>query len=423
MSSRLPTLGMVTASSLGNVTRPQQKTFRPLTRMRDHPQKAIITPQRRSSLRVSAVNTLRDVLQKRQIGETPSWRSISGYGSFRSAASSEPNTAREGRVFTIVLESNWGSPDTLTLAAVSFLNIERHQIPTLSVTSFPELPETAHVDCLMNPTLVKTSIFTARWPPENGSTISLVFVVDQKEPVSYVRMFNASESGAAGVRNVTIRCGSEIVFQGEIPKSFGTDAKLAPTDHIECEESHAVLQELFPRARKCIAYEDAYGSYPVEEVTTLRIELVSNYSKDCCEANCGLNGIELFDYDGKTITPDDVEEVTLDNGKCVAPPIILFREDKMTTDWEEMLLMLVSWAKKPTITIKLKAAMKLALVRIWNFNASKRTLDFCMKQIRLRNGDKLIWSGKLGKGTGSLSYQPHELWLTDIPQVRSLRMK
>ena len=417
--SKLPTLGMVTASSLVNVTRPRQQTFRSPTKMKEITANAS-SSFRRGSLRVAGVSALHDIVQKRRVSDTASWRSLSSFSSRRSLTSMDSSANPDGCVFTVVIESNWGSPDTVTLASVSFLNIERRQIPTLKVTSFPELPESANVSSLMNPTLVKDSVFTTRWPPEYGQSISIVFIVERSECPHYMRIFNPSGMGDACTKNVTVKYGADVVFQGEVPKSFGLDGKLAPIDITGREDSQTVLEELFPKMRKEPTYEDKYGSYPVEEVTTLNFEIVSNYSKECSENNCGLNGIELFDYEGKLVTMDDVEEIVVDSAKCLSHPSVLLREDKMTTDWEQMLFMSVNWTKPPTLKVTLKHQVKLAMIKIWNFNASKRTLDYCVRQLRVRNGSKLLWSGRLPKGKGSLSYNPYELWLTDIPQVRAL---
>lgn len=339
-------------------------------------------------------------------------------------ASSPSLSTFQGKVYTVKIMSNWGNGPRVQLSSMALLDDTRKPLPIASISSIPSLKNPRELEKLVDRNLVKTNneeVWAADFPPENFDSISIILMVEPIYQPHFLRVWNSHFNTESSVREILVTEGTNEVYKGEVPQGFGFDAPLAqPERHIgiAASNSSAILAELFPHLAPEPGVVDLYGNYPRLRTKKITIEIVSTRSS---EEYVALNGIDLFDYNLNIVRWRDVDDIIISNCSNFTDPARLFRVNKESVDANEMFMAETKWRASPTIEIKLSKPINLARVKIWNFNASTRSLKFGVNRIKIYANDRLIWNGVVQMGTGrvaAIGYNTTVVWLTDLPNIR-----
>lgn len=338
-----------------------------------------------------------------------------------------PNTQvipSDALVFTIKIDENYGNNERVSLSSLLFLDIKRNPINILKISTVPA-KYGKNIIALVDKILVKdkNAYYTADWPVPEMETLSFIIYISPENAPSYLRIWNPREDPEANVKSITILSGTQMCYQGEVPKGFGTDIPIQLEQGLVPQSfSSLMLQELFPQLAPEPGIEDKYGSYPLEKIKTIKIEILSSWVGIENE-NIGLNAVELFGNNNKTLKWDDIQDVHISGCKNFINIEQLFREEKHSSTYTDQFNAQVrNWKLQlPSIDIALKKPTKLTRVAIWNYNARDKSLKYGAKNVRIKFNKKLVYLGKIRMGTGSdysSEYAILDMWLHDVNYIR-----
>ncbi|XP_030026021.2 katanin-interacting protein isoform X1 [Manduca sexta] len=120
----------------------------------------------------------------------------------------------------------------------------------------------------------------------------------------------------------------------------------------------------------------------------------------------GLNGIELFDYNGDVV---NIEKVWTDSDtgdqsqhghvEHIADGVVRTRDERHAWTAPAPL------AAPIALTVLLTASVRLALLRIWNYNKSRIHSNRGVRLVQIKLDDKVIFHGEIAKSSGELKGQ------------------
>jgi len=370
---------------------------------------------RKSSKMSFKTNDSNISLKSTKAGKSPSIMSMLSSGSI---SQFDLASDQETRVVTVKLFSNWGDLKEIRCSSILLLDEARLPIPVIQVSSVPSLPQ-ATLSSLFDRVLVKTSskdIFSAPWPSSDYDSISIIFIIASTAKPRYLRVWNPNDRPKTSVKSLSVLMGSKVCATGEIPEGFGIDVQLALTQDIQASTSIAILAELFPQFAPEKSIYDKYGAFPIAKAKSLTIDVLSNWGDD---VYFGFNYINIYNEDNSPIPWSEIEFVHIYNCLNYSDPSMLFKERVDNIDFTTMFIGEGRWSTgKPSIQISFKQAVKVTAVEIMNFNAHNRSLKIGIKDIKIKNGQRLIWLGRIKQGVAklqSLDLSKTSIWFTDDP--------
>lgn len=323
-------------------------------------------------------------------------------------------------IYQVDLMSNWGHPDKIACSAIWFLDKERHIINPTKISSIPySTPEM--LNRLSGVTLLKQEenlLWYNQWPPEETNQISLVFFLPGDQTPAYARIWNTTSLGDASVRKVSISCGKEILYIGEIPRCYGTDVQLSQ-QFVKPTNSFEIIEELFGKKDKANILNNKYGLMPLKPVKQVEITILDNYG---VQQYFGLNAIDFYDENYESIPWSHIDDIIIKNCARFSDPKKLFKDIKETDDDSEMFVAEIDKENHatPKISILFKNPVFISQAVFWNYNSPSRGVSIGAKYVKLSMHNSVKWCGKIKKATGlkdSVGGSTTAVWFIDIEEL------
>jgi len=327
------------------------------------------------------------------------------------------------KVVKITLKSNWGHPSKLSLGSVVFFGSNYRHIPIMYCSTIPSFEEYPSLSLIFNENLIKgetTECWAIPWDSTNPG-VSIVAIIPKEEDIQFIRIWNSTHEEESCTKSIEIKDSAGRVYSGDIPLGFGIDVTLM--EEIETPNSQSILTELFPSLTNNTNLTDNYGSVPILSTNCIKLEILSNYSKD---PNVGLNAIRLFDIENKPIEWSDIEKFALRNatGNDNEKNLFVDEEKAVRDNKKRMFLLKTDWIELPSIEIYFKEPRKIAKIEIWNLNAMDFNLKHGIKRLKVFQNNKLAWVGNLKRGNGQkqqIEDTITTIFFSDLPVFRKAK--
>lgn len=362
-----------------------------------------------------------------------------------SSLSLAPHSTEE-QMITIQFTSNWGNPKLILLSTVTVMDEKRKSIPIKTISSVPDLPKINLLEKLADHKLVKNEddVFPIDHDFSIKEKFSLILTIDKSANPKFVRIWNPTlkdeELSSASVKNATVYLNHTKVVEGEVPQNFGVDLEFKD-ENSEMEEMHQcnssrLVDELFPSYKVEEKIFDIFGIYPFEKAKIITIEVLSTYKNTGKIDYVGLNGIDIYNDKGIKLGDFDFDSYAIKNiliSPCANPRMII-RASMKTCTLENQFLgnyqpdyineqnqYKTTSPTNPLFIFTLTEPTSLSMMRIWNFNSIDEGLENGIQKIVIRSNNRVIWSGKVKKGSGLMKGFENlatDIWLTDSISIR-----
>lgn len=355
------------------------------------------------------------------------------------------NSADDQKI-TIQFTSNWGNPKCLLMSTVTVMDEKRKAIPINTISSVPDLPKINLLEKFADHKLVKdeNDVFTIDYDLSMKEKFSLILSIDKSADPRYVRIWNPTlkdkELLSASVKNVTIYLDHKKVAEGEIPQNFGVDIEFESENDklskIEKCNTSLLINELFPSLKPEEKISDAYGIYPFGKSKEITIEVLKTYKNTERIDSIGINGVDFYNDKGIKLSHMDFDLISVKNifTSTYANPKNIVRDSMNTCCMDYQFLGNYqpdnlkaqthhnsSSPKSPMFIFTLNEPTAISMIRIWNFNSLEADLDNGIKKLIVRNNNRIIWTGKIRKGSGliqGIDKTATNIWLTDSISIR-----
>lgn len=401
-------------------------------------------------------------------------------------ASSFMNTIEKNYQLNIHLTTNWGHPSLITCSEIDILGKDKTPLPKISISEYiprdPNNSDEPYTTSDLNPQFfnrlcnhflikeTKDDSWYSNFNPKSKIPLILTINITSIEPPEYIRIWNSKFLPESNLRNFTVLYERQIVGKGEVPIDFCVVTKLNseiikpipiiipplcdPTTLEQIQGQHSNAQKngmivnfgITKDEMLSIFQENAnidcdkYGKIFVPRVKRLKFTLIEAYDPNSNEM--GLNSIELFDINGKSISFSTIKTVNILNGKCVSSPFKLFKDHRRTMDSSDMWICEKEIDEKivpskcssldlcTKLTVDLSKEKKIILIRIWNYNGFDEFNHFGVKKMRIDSDKGFLWRGLLNEAKGMTSKIVDgitDVWLTDktpwldCPQISEYR--
>jgi len=319
----------------------------------------------------------------------------------------------------VVLKSNWGHHEKLTLIALTLFGEKNQRIPILYSSTIPAIELTEDFSKLLSGNLISSAPGES-WsiPFSHGYEISIVLLIANTAKIDFIRIWNDKYESSSCLREFSIVDSEGNWFEGEVLAGFGLDVYLRKSEMKSVPISH--ISDLFPKNKSMERYSDHHGLVPLVLASSIKIEFLSSFSGS---DKAGINGIKIFDINGKQLEWDDIEYCNLGNGITKSKVSMIFgtEEGLNRTSSSKMFSFKTDWNPPPYIDILLKKPAQIAKIEIWNLNSLELQLNNGMKSAKIFLNSRCTWVGRLRIGNGGTKMIGNSItnvWFIDNFQVR-----
>jgi len=322
----------------------------------------------------------------------------------------------------IIVKNNWGNPYFAGFTEIQFLD-KNNEIIEISnfYTKNNEINNTENMQKILlskndGNTIEENKMWYGKMPPK-PYFLELVFELKNEVQKIKVWNFNSPRDLDYGLKDIEILYNNEMIWKGEIKKSYGK------IDENYCQEiSFSNFKEIQENTEKSIKnlidisefsifdYKSKFSSIPIlPECKILIFTILSTWGD---QNFVGLNGIEIFDSDGKPIKilPDQIllykisskmEYSMIENSVNLAN---IVSEPFLTKNDQYAWVFEFPKNEKLQIQIMLPEGIAISMIRIWNYNKSR---IYALRGIKdlLISGDKtenIFFDGEISKGPGEI---------------------
>jgi len=325
------------------------------------------------------------------------------------------------KVITVKVSSNYGNKARICCSSMMLLDSSRIPILNQRVTSVPQMPQTS-LDRLTDRVLIKDegeAIWSSEWPPKGYSDITFFFTVPHSVHPRFLRVWNQKGSGDSSIKDVTVISEWKSCFSGVVPIGFGIDIQFNTKNQVEPSKSIPSMQDILPSQTSSSMITDRFGNAPLITTNTISFEIVSNWGD---ETNIGVHYIDIINENNMYISIEDIDHFRCDN--CIMRTDVknLVKTSRYSSEANNMFIAETRWHSAPLIVFSMKKCMKIAGIRIGNFDATNRNHDIGIKNIKIyANENRLIWVGRIPKGEIAEedgTPKGYCIWFCDFPSIR-----
>lgn len=341
-------------------------------------------------------------------------------------------------IIKIVIEDNWENTPKIMMYFIALFDKKNSQInsksrekfldkkDTIYITSYPESSSLIKLENLFDSSYIedcKNNFFCEFF---GSQKFSLYLSFPQTIELGSILIFNTPTKSPSAVKDVSIYSNEELTIKGQIPQDFGLSLKF---DFFEKENEKSTTgksKKKYCSIPRTIAYKDNYGILPIKPIGQISIEIIETYNckikincckennitkiKNCTENYIGVNGFDFYDILDNYI--ENQSYISSDNGyqyikeakiRGISELIysgMLLKKDKQTNNKEKMFLGLMDRSQYPSFNFSFNRPIYLSKISIWNFNGFGENLNCGIKKLKVYADNKLVWFGKIPKGSG-----------------------
>lgn len=365
----------------------------------------------------------------------------------------------EDKIITIQFSSNWGNSKSIILSTIKVMDEKKKNIPIKTISSVPDLNNINLLEKFIDNKLVKdeNDIIAIDYDSSMNEKFSLIVTIDKSSNPKFVRIWNPSLKDekllSASVKNATVYLNHTKVSEGEVPQNFGIDLEFKAEKSDNEEEQHSqsfLVDELFPACKPEEKIFDTFGIYPFIKPRTITIEVLSTYKKIPAEIEyVGLNGVDFYDGKGIKLTNLDFDSISVRNIliSSYANPKVIVRDsmksctldDQFFGNYQDQSLqsnlfessdeqnrIKYTSSVNPIFIFTFCKPTTISMMRIWNFNSINEGLDNGIQKVIIRSNNKIVWTGKITKGSGlinGIEKSATNIWFTDAISIRDHILK
>lgn len=384
-------------------------------------------PLRRISTSASGRNIMlmpKGMPQQKKIAESPTFSELPSHvGTQRRNTlfgSSSMNLPEQKYEIDVHLLSNYGHPDKICLSKIEVLTKDRIPVRQLAVVPEDMKYDSPKIERLTSSSLLKNTM-DEMWVDDfsaNGGPVIFHLHVQCFLAPEFVRLFNSKIGETMCTKEFSVYIQGKFIQTAIIPNDFGTTISLRQADFqtITPIENFLVL----PKVPTYVRSKDDFGNLPILKTNSITFKLYSSYSG---KPRIGLNGIEMFDLNGKKINPDLITNIEVFNGASISSPRYLFKPDKITMNVDDMWIAAI---QEPPVSVKLTLCetRMISLIRVWNYNGYNDSQLWGVKNIKVFVNDTVpVFFGRLRRGKGmttNIEDSITDIWISENFHLKHL---
>ena len=324
----------------------------------------------------------------------------------------------KAKIIKIILKSNWGNQDIISLGSISIFSESNKHIPILFCSTLPFCEKSNNLSILFNQQLVKSNSNNVWYHPWNNNEVCLNILIPNNEKINFIRIWNNTNIGDSCTKEIDIKDSDGKTFLGEIPLGFGIDAYL--TYPINNNSHFPNINSIFSNLELNKKVSDSYGFYPLIYTERIKFEFLSNFIGN---DTFGINAIHIYDSENKLIPSSLIKEINLFNAHTKDNYQHLFEDEETVkrTSKTSQYIFKHEDNQFPILEIIFKEKIQIIKILFWNLNSRNFNLKFGIKKLKLYNNDKFIWIGNLKPGNGrkrKILETITTIWFSDLPNFR-----